>query len=49
MGNMCETEGATDRAMTHSPVITVCAKSLQWCLTLENPMDPPGSSVHGIL
>ena len=27
------------------------AKSLQWCLTLGNPMDysPPGSSVHGIL
>ena len=29
----------------------VCAKSLQSCLTLCNPMDhsPPGSSVHGIL
>ena len=29
----------------------VCAKSLQWCLTLCDPMDcsPPGSSVHGIL
>ena len=29
----------------------VCAKSLQLCLTLCNPMDcsPPGSSVHGIL
>ena len=28
-----------------------CAKSLQSCLTLRNPMDhsPPGSSVHGIL
>ena len=28
-----------------------CAKSLQLCLTLCNPMDhsPPGSSVHGIL
>ena len=27
------------------------AKSLQWCLTLYNPMDcsPPGSFVHGIL
>ena len=48
MGNVCGTEGATDRAMTHFPVITVCAKSLQWCLTLWNPMDPPGSSVHGI-
>ena len=26
-------------------------KSLQWCLTLCNPLDcnPPGSSVHGIL
>ena len=34
------------------PCITVhCAKSLQSCLTLCNPMDcsPPGSSVHGIL
>ena len=49
MGNVCGIEGATDRAMTHSPVITVCAKSLQWCLTLWNPMDSPGSSVHGIL
>ena len=29
----------------------ICAKLLQWCLTLCNPMDcsPPGSSVHGIL
>ena len=29
----------------------VCAKPLQSCLTLCNPMDynPPGSSVHGIL
>ena len=29
----------------------MCAKSLQSCLTLCNPMDhsPPGSSVHGIL
>ena len=29
----------------------VRARSLQWCLTLCNPMDcsPPGSSVHGIL
>ena len=28
-----------------------CAKLLQSCLTLRNPMDcsPPGSSVHGIL
>ena len=28
-----------------------CAKSLQSCLTLCDPMDcsPPGSSVHGIL
>ena len=28
-----------------------CAKSLQSCLTLSNPMDysPPGSSFHGIL
>ena len=25
------------------------AKSLQLCLTLFDPMDPPGSSVHGIL
>ena len=30
---------------------SLCAKSLQWCLTLWDPMDcsPPGSSVHGIL
>ena len=29
----------------------VCAKSLQLCLTLCDPMDysPPGSSVHGVL
>ena len=29
----------------------MCARSLQSCLTLCNPMDcsPPGSSVHGIL
>ena len=29
----------------------ICAKSLQACLTLQEPMDcsPPGSSVHGIL
>ena len=29
----------------------VCAKSLQLCPTLCNPMDysPPGSSVHGVL
>ena len=28
---------------------SVCAKSLQLCLTLSNPVDcsPPGSSVHG--
>ena len=31
--------------------MTSCAKSLQSCLTLCNPMDcsPPGSSVHEIL
>ena len=31
--------------------ICMCAKSLQLCSTLCNPMDctPPGSSVHGIL
>ena len=31
--------------------LCVCAKSLQLCLTLWDPMDcsPPGSSVHGIL
>ena len=34
-----------------SPKSLRCAKSLQWCPTLCNPMDysPPGSSVHGIL
>ena len=33
------------------PVPCYCAKSLQLCLTLCDPMDcsPPGSSVHGIL
>ena len=25
-----------------------CVDSAQSCLTLSNPMDPPGSSVHGI-
>ena len=52
MGNVCGTGGATDRAMTHSPVITVCAKSLQWCLTLKPhgptrllcPWDSPGKN-----
>ena len=31
--------------------VCVCAKSLQSCLTLCDPMDcsPPGSSIHGIL
>ena len=31
--------------------VCVCAKSLQSCLTLYDPVDccPPGSSVHGIL
>ena len=34
-----------------SKYYNVCAKSLQSCLTLCNPMDcsPPGFSVHGIL
>ena len=33
------------------PGAFMCAKLLQSCLTLSNPMDysPPGSSVHGIL
>ena len=32
-------------------LLYVCAKSLQSCLTLHDPMDygQPGSSVHGIL
>ena len=36
---------------TLSPICVLCAKWLQSCLTLCNPMDcsPPGSSVHGIL
>ena len=36
---------------TRRLVCAKCAKSLQLCLTLCNPMDqsPPGSSVHGIL
>ena len=31
--------------------VCVCAKLLQSCLTLCNPVDcsPPGSSIHGIL
>ena len=31
--------------------VVICAKSLQWCQTLGNPMDCslPGSSVHGNL
>ena len=31
--------------------VMLCAKSLQSCLTLRDPMDcsPPGSSIHGIL
>ena len=35
----------------HSMNMCTCAKSLQWYLTLCDPMDcsPPGSSVHGIL
>ena len=35
----------------HGLFSCVCAKSLQWGLTLCDPMDcsPPGSSVHGIL
>ena len=32
-------------------ILYVCAKSLQSCLTLCDPMDygPPGSYVHGVL
>ena len=35
----------------HSLCACACAKLLQSCLTLCNPMDysPPGSSVHGFL
>ena len=29
--------------------VLCCAKSLQSCPTLFDPMNPPGSSVHGIL
>ena len=34
----------------YTTVCTVCAKSLQLCLTLYDPMgcSPPGSSAHGI-
>ena len=37
--------------MICATLTTICAKSLQSCLTLCDPMDysPPGSSVHGIL
>ena len=39
------------RHMSVHPWTYVCAKSLQSCLTLCNPMNsnPSGSSVHGIL
>ena len=35
----------------YTTILCVCAKSLQSCLTLCDPMDcnPPCSSVHGIL
>ena len=38
-------------ALTYIQRARVCAKLLQLCLTLCNPVDcsPPGSSVHGIL
>ena len=38
-------------ALTYRHRARVCARSLQSCLTLCNPVDrsPPGSSVHGIL
>ena len=33
-----------------NPAAAAAAKSLQWCLTLCDPIDssPPGSSFHGI-
>ena len=35
----------------HNLAVLCCAKSLQSCPTLRDPMDlrPPGSSVHGLL
>ena len=38
-------------ALTYRHRARVCARSLQSCLTLCNPVDrsPPGSSVHGVL
>ena len=44
-------QGNPHRSPFISLPCAVCAKSLQSCLTLCDPMDcsPPGSSVHGIL
>ena len=44
-----ELDDSTELPMQSS--LHVCAKLLQSCLTLYDPMDcsPPGSSVHGIL
>ena len=41
----------TEAELKNFKIHVLCAKSLQSCLTLCNPMDrsPPDSSVHGIL
>ena len=49
--NQKDTENLPKSSLNSEIWIFVCAKSLQLCLTLCNPMDcsPSGSSVHGIL
>ena len=49
--NQQDTENLPKSSLNPEIWICVCAKSLQSCLTLCNPMDcsPSGSSVHGIL
>ena len=44
-------EGSRHFYHTQHMVLHACAKSLQTCMTLCNPVDcsPPGSCVHGIL
>ena len=44
-------DSRTNRHLGHCVCVCVCAKPLQSCLTLCDPMDcsPPDSSVHGIL
>ena len=45
------TDTITDLKMVNFMYAGMCAKLLQLCPSLHNPMDcsPPGSSLHGIL